>query len=277
MNDRDHQLETLRVIVDGAIAHVTIDHPPMQLLDGPMRDDLAATADLLAALDTVTVAVVRSADPDFFVAHADANGIIGRELPPDGSPTSLGTLQTIGERWRHLPMVTIGELDGAARGGGLEFLLSLDLVYASTDRAVIGLPEVALGIVPAGGGTQRLARTMTRGRALEMALTSADYDALTAERWGIVTRAVPSAELGPLTDRTARRIASWPADAVRRLKRSIDAALPDADNGLRAEYGHFIACLRDVGDDRLRRFLERGGQTRNGETDLGDRLDELTR
>lgn len=271
-----HRLETLRLRVDGSVAEVTIDHPPMQLLDSAMRSDLAEAAELLADADSVTVAVVRSADPEFFIAHADATGIIGREVPADATPRTLGTLQTIGERWRHLPVVTIAELDGAARGGGLEFLLSLDIIYASTDRAVIGLPEAALGIVPAGGGTQRLPWTTTRGRALELALTSDDYDAATAEAWGIVTRAVPSHELRALTDRTAARVARWPAEAVRRVKRSIDTALPEAGDGLLAEYGHFFACLRDVGDERMRRFLERGGQTRDGERELASRLVELT-
>ena len=76
-------------------------------------------------------------------------------------------------------------------------------------RAILGQPEVAVGILPGGGGTQRLPRLMGRSRALEVVLGCEDFDAELAERYGWINRALPAAEIGPFVERLARRIAAW--------------------------------------------------------------------
>src|SRR5438477_6417195 len=113
-----------------------------------------------------------------------------------------------------MPKATIGKIEGRARGGGSELLLSLDLRFGALGRAVLAQPEVALGILPGGGGTQRLPRLIGHARALEVILGCADVPADLAERWGYLNRALPPAELRPFVEHLAARIAACPASAI---------------------------------------------------------------
>ncbi len=266
--------ETLTVERDRGVAFVTLDHPPVNLLDAAMIGDLARLPDDLTADDTTRAVVVRSANPEFFIAHADLELI--RVLPRDITERSdeLGFFHQVLERWRTLPLVTIAQIEGRARGGGSEFVLSLDLRFAARGRAILGQPEVSVGIIPGGGGTQRLPRLMGRGRALEAVLGCADFDAETAERYGWVNRALAPDELGPFVERLARRIAAFPPDAVRRAKTAVDAATGTIAEGLREEAYQFNQTLADPElDARMDAALAAGAQTRDGELDFGALLD----
>jgi enoyl-CoA hydratase/carnithine racemase len=263
------ELTTMRVATDGGVATVTIDHPPVNLLDVEMMTDLARLEAAVRADATVRVVVFRSADPEFFVAHADLELI--RRLPrdPQPPPTELGFFHALLERWRTLPVVTIAEIDGIARGGGSELALSLDLRFASIEGAVLAQPEVALGIIPGGSGTQRLGRFAGRARALEIVLGCDDFDATTAAAYGWINRALPRAELRPFVDRLAARIASYPPDAVRLAKEAVDAAAPAFTAGLLAEQAAWDVTMTDPDlDARFDAALEAGAQTREGERDL---------
>jgi len=211
----ESELTTMRAATRAGVMVVTFDHPPINLLDGAMMIDLARLEAQVRADPSVRVVVFRSADPEFFVAHADLELIRGLPRDPQPPPTELGFFHALLERWRTLPVVTIAEIDGIARGGGSELALSLDLRFASIEGAVLAQPEVALGIIPGGSGTQRLGRYAGRARALEIVLGGDDFDATTAAAYGWVNRALPRAELRPFVDRLAARIASYPRDAVR--------------------------------------------------------------
>ena len=259
---------------DAGVATVTIDHPPVNLLDGALIGSLFAVAGELAGDDAVQVVVVRSANPEFFIAHADLDLI--RALPRDATERAeeLGLIHVIFEQWRTLPQVTIAQIEGRARGGGSEFVLALDLRFAAIGRALLSQPEVSLGIIPGGGGTQRLPRLIGRGRALEVVLGCADFTAELAERYGYVNRALPDDELGPFVDALARRIASYPPHAVRLAKESVDAASGTLHDGLLDESMYFNRSLTDPGlDDRIDAALAAGAQTREGELDLAELLD----
>ena len=263
---------------DGGVATVTIDHPPVNLLDGTLIGSLLTVAGELAGDDSVQVVVVRSANPEFFIAHADLHLI--RALPRDVTERAdeLGLVHVIFEQWRTLPQVTIAQLEGRARGGGSEFALALDLRFAAIGRALLSQPEVSLGIIPGGGGTQRLPRLVGRGRALEVVLGCEDFSAELAERYGYVNRALPADELGPFVDRMARRIASYPPHAVRLAKQSVDAAGGTLHDGLLDESMYFNRSLADPGlDARIDAALGAGAQTREGELDLGKLLDPPVR
>jgi enoyl-CoA hydratase/carnithine racemase len=262
--------EALRLDVAAGVAFVTLDHPPVNLLDSTMLGDLWRVANHLAEDDAARVVVVRSADPEFFIAHADLRLI--QALPRDVTErgTELAVIHQFMERWRTLPQVTIAEIAGRARGGGSEFVLSLDLRFAAQERAVLSQPEVAVGIIPGGGGTQRLPHLVGRGRALEIVLGCADFDADTAERYGWVNRALPSEDLQSFVERLARRIAAFPPDAVRRAKLAVDAATPANEAGLIEEAYQFNRTLTDPElDARMDAALALGAQTREGELDLG--------
>jgi enoyl-CoA hydratase/carnithine racemase len=264
------EFATLSVAEAGGVVTVTLDHPPVNLLDAPMLGDLARLVGELERSETARVVVVRSADPEFFVAHADLHLI--RALPRDERPypTTLELFHALMERWRTLPLVTIAQIEGRCRGGGSELVLSLDLRFAALGRAVLGQPEVAIGIIPGGGGTQRLGRLLGRNRALEVVLGCDDFDAATAERYGWVNRALPPDELGPFVDRLARRIASFPPRAVQLAKQAVDAGLPDVRDGLLAEQHAWNRVMTDPDlDARFAAALDAGAQTRDGELDLG--------
>jgi len=168
-----------------------------------------------------------------------------------------------------MPKATIGLIEGRARGGGSEFLLSLDMRFGALGRAVLAQPEVALGIIPGGSGTQRLGRLAGRARALEIVLGCDDFDATTAAAYGWLNRALPRAELRAFVDRLAARIASYPRDAVRLAKEAVDASAPDVVAGLLAEQTAWDETMTDPElDARFDAALAAGAQTRAGERDL---------
>jgi enoyl-CoA hydratase/carnithine racemase len=139
----------------------------------------------------------------------------------------------------------------------------MDMRFAALGKAVLGQPEVIVGIIPGGSGTQRLPRLMGRGRALEVILGGDDFSAEDAERYGYVNRALPPHELRPFVERLALRIASFPAGAIARAKAAVAAAEPAATTGLVAEADLFNECLAmPEARERMRAYLDAGGQTR---------------
>src|SRR5437763_15797427 len=265
----------LRVRLDRGVAFVTIDHPPINLLDVALMRELDGIGKELEGDDAVRVVVFDSADPDFFIAHADVALI--RQLPTSAPrPTTLGFFHAMVERFRTMPKATIGKLEGRARGGGSEFLLSLDMRFGALGRAILAQPEVALGIIPCGSGTQRLPRLVGRSRALEIVLGCEDFPAELAERYGYLNRALPAAELGPFVERLARRIASFPAEAIALAKASVAAAELPTVEGLLEEAHYFNQSLAtSPAQERMQRFLALGGQTREVELDLGGLVEKL--
>ena len=253
---------TLQVEIDGAVATVTIDHPPTNLVDGAFFVELLDTFGRLEADESVRVAVFRSADPDFFLMHGDVHML--RDLaPPYVSATEPNIAAATFTRLRTGRLVTIGLLDGIARGGGCELLCGLDLRFGS-ERSVVGQPEVALGILAGAGGTVHWARTVGRGRALDILLTGRDVAAEELLAIGWLDRLIPSDELERVGHAVALRIAAVPADAVAAVKRVVDAP---ADTAL-VEESDAVSRLLSTGEHRARmdRFVAAGGQTREAET-----------
>ncbi len=267
------EYDCLKVAVSGGIATVIIDHPPINLFDIPLMMEMDRIGREIEADDTVRVVVFRSANPDFFIAHADVTVI--QQMPKDipQRPTELGFFHAMVDRFRTMSKASIGVIEGRARGGGSEFLLSLDMRFAAIGKAILAQPEVALGIIPGGSGTQRLPRLVGRGRAMEIILGCDDFDAETAERYGYVNRALPAAEIGPFVDNLARRIASFPAAAIALAKEAAAAAEPSPVEGLLDEADCFNRSLAEPEtQERMKLFMEMGGQTRDVELALGDAL-----
>jgi len=259
----------LRVTRSGGVARVVIDHPPTNLLDLELILAFDHVGKELEADDAVRVVVVESCDPDIWIAHADVELILG--MPDDVHvPVRMGFVHSSFDRFRTMPKATIALIEGVARGGGSELALSMDMRFGAIGRTVLGQPEVHLGIIPGGSGTQRLPRLVGRGRALEAILGGGDLDAVTAEAWGWLDRALPPDELRPFVDELAARIASVPADVIASAKRCVDRALGDVEQGLideGVEFHHL--AVSEEGRRRMRAFLDRGGQRREVETHGG--------
>jgi enoyl-CoA hydratase/carnithine racemase len=271
--------ERLRVRVADGVAFATLANPPLNLLTLALFGELARFAAEVERDPAVRVVVLRSDDPDFWIAHFDVEAILAfpTERPAErGKRVSDNPFHALCERFRTMPKATLAEIGGRVGGGGHELAMSCDMRFGALGGTVINQPEVALGILPGGTGTQRLPRLVGRGRALELILGCEDLDAATAERWGLLNRTLPPAELRPFVERLARRIASFPAAAVAAAKRAVLAAEPDPEAGLLDESFGFQQLLRrDEAQRAMRRFLERGGQTRAGEQRLGALCAEL--
>src|SRR5437868_3683352 len=177
----------VRVAVDRGVASVTIDHPPINLLDMTLIGELDRAGRELETDPAVTVVVLQSANRDFFVAHADVTLI--QQLPAEAPQRSekLGFFHVMVDRFRTMPKATIAKIAGRCRGGGSELALSCDMRFAALDTAVLGQPEVGVGIIPGGSGSVHLPRLVGRGRALEIILGCGDFDAATAEASGATT------------------------------------------------------------------------------------------
>lgn len=170
--------------------------------------------------------------------------------------------------------MTIARIEGRVRGAGNEFSLALDMRFAATETAIFGQPEILVGILPGGGGTQRLPRLIGRAHALEMVLSGQDVRAELAERYGWINRAFPLKELGPYVEQLAFRIASFSPIAVRLAKQSLGNAEWPLYEGLLEEYYLFQQTAASPESLRLTaQFLAGGGQTREKEMSLEWMLD----
>ncbi len=268
--------QCLKTRVERGVAWVTIDHPPINLLDLQLIQELDRIGCELEADGEVRVAVFQSANPEFFIAHADVNLILGlpEQAPPRGK--TLGMFHRMVDRFRTMPKATIGKLEGRARGGGSEFLLSLDMRFAALGKAILSQPEIALGIIPGGGSTQRLTRVMGRGRALEVVLGAEDFPADLAERYGYVNRALKPEELGAFVERLAYRIGSFPAEAIALAKEALMAGeYPTVEGLLDEEHCFMRSVATKEARERMKQFLQRGGQTREAELQLDDMASKL--
>jgi enoyl-CoA hydratase/carnithine racemase len=251
---------------------VTIDNPPINLLSLELAAELVRLGGEILADDDVKVTVFDSANPDFFIAHFDVNVLVmlgGQPLPP--SP-ELNDLVKATEIFRRMPKVSIAKIAGRTRGGGSEFVLGLDMRFGAIGKALLAQPEVGVGIIPGGGGTQRLPRLMGQARALEVVLGCGDFDAETAERYGYINRALPPEELTPFVEDLAYRIASFPAEAIALGKKSVQNAVEmSVVEGLWEETNLFIESIRSApAQARMKKFMQLGGQTREVELDLQD-------
>lgn len=263
--------------VAGGVATITIDHPPINLMTVPMFLGLAELIDRFAADESVRAVVLRSANPEWFIAHFDVEAILGFPVVGPDAPaaTEPNRFHQMCETLRTMPKPTIAVIEGRVGGGGSELALSCDMRFA-TPTAIFNQPEVALGILPGGSGTVRMPRLIGRGRALEVILGCDDIDAATAERWGWVNRVLDSEAIGPFVDRLAGRIASFPAHAVAAAKASVVRAEGDVTPDLLAEGDAFAGTLGDASTRRaMERFLAEGGQTADGERRLGALAGEL--
>jgi enoyl-CoA hydratase/carnithine racemase len=266
--------ETLNVRAAGAVSFVEIAAPPMNLLGPELVRDLVSLLRQVESDDAVRVLVFTSGDPDYFISHVDVTRIAEyrHEAAKLVGEPSLALL------FRHLSasrLVTIAQVEGRARGAGSEFVLACDMSFAARESAVFGQPEQGLGAIPGAGGVQHLVRLMGRARALEVLLSSRDYDAELAERYGWINRALPATELGDFVRSLALRIASFPrSQAI--LKDRVNAIALAPVEDLRRDSDLFVECSgKPEAQARLRAAMNRGLQTRDAEMDLARLVGDL--
>jgi len=209
----------LVLAVEGRVATLTVNRPLKR-----NALDAETVAEMHGALDEVriakaTVLIVTGAGEKAFVSGADIAAI--RERRRDDALASINSRLMAAVETHEA--VSIAAVNGVAFGGGCELALACDLRIAA-EHAVFALPEPSLGIIPGAGGTQRLPRVVGLGRAKEMILTGARWDAAKALRYGLVSEVVPAAELLPAARRMAERILALGPLAVRLSKAALNAS-----------------------------------------------------
>lgn len=198
--------------------------------------------------EEVQVVIFTSAIEDFFFNHFDLAKVA--DFPSDVNAEGNAVWTDFVIQLAKAPFISIGLIRGRTRGGGNEMSLAFDLRYASKEKAFFGQPEVGGGVIPGGGGSERLSRFIGRDRALEVILSSADYDAETAEKFGWVTRTLPDNELDQFVNNMASRLASFDKIAIIAAKKQINRATLPPDSDLRDAYTEFIASLSFPGFQR---------------------------
>jgi len=256
---------------DGPLVTATVNNPPINLITMALFGELARLAEELEADPAALVFVLKSADPDFFLAHFDVAALIAMADAPAPPTDNANAYHAMCQRFRTMDKVTIAQIEGRVGGGGAELSMNFDMRFGVLGKTVINQMEVPIGILPGGTGTQNLPRLVGRARAMEIILGGIDVDAETAERWGWLNRALPANAIDAHVNALARRIASFPADAVRLAKQSVDSATLPMAEGCQQEADLFQTLLfSNPARHAMRRFLELGGQTRDGELRMAE-------
>jgi enoyl-CoA hydratase len=248
--------ETLLLERDGAVAVLTINRPEKRnALNAQVRAELIAALDALRDDDGVRVLVITGAGEKAFVAGADI-GEFAERTPLQQRATMTG--RRVFDEIAAYPKPVIAMINGFCLGGGCELALGCDVRIAA-DTARFGQPEINLGIIPGGGGTQRLPRVVGMGQAMRLVLSGELIDAAEALRIGLADVVHPAAELRERTLEFARSMAAKSPVALRMAKSAVRAAaeMPLAA-GLQYETELFVTCF--ASDDKregVAAFLEK--------------------
>lgn len=238
---------------EDGVAVIRLDHPKVNAISSELLRQLKGVVDALA--DNLPGAVVVTGGDRIFAAGADISEFAG----PDEARAQGALFLAAFNALAALPRPTIASISGYALGGGCELALACDLRIAST-RAKLGQPEILLGIIPGGGGTQRLARLVGPARAKDLIFTGRQVDAAEALAMGLVDRVVEPEELTDASLGWARELAAGPSAALGLAKAAIDTGLEGTlAAGLDLEQDLFVEVFRTA-DARIGidSFLEHG-------------------
>jgi len=248
--------ETLLVDRRDRVAVITINRPEKRnALNIKTREEGAALIEELRNDDSIYVVVITGAGDKAFIAGADIGEFAGRSAQMQRDVMVQRSLFNAIDTF---PKPVIAMVNGHCLGGGGEVALACDIRIAS-ETASFGQPEINLGIIPGGGGTQRLTRLVGEGKAMEMILTGQIIDAQTAFAIGLVNHVVPADQLAAKTMEIANSIAEKAPIAVRLAKEAVKvASRSNLDEGLRREVDLFALCFAtEDKDEGVAAFLEK--------------------
>src|SRR6266567_225206 len=255
-NQLSQTYETILVERRERVAIIAINRPEKRnALNIQTRAEGAAVLDELRADDSVRVLVITGAGDKAFIAGADIAEFTER--------TAITQREVMRERSLFnaidsFPKPIIAMVNGYCLGGGCEVALACDIRIAS-EKASFGQPEINLGIIPGGGGTQRLTRLVGEGKAMELILTGEIIDAQTAFTLGLANHVVPADQLETKTMEIANRIAEKSPIALRLAKEAVKlASRSNLDEGLRREVDLFALCFSSEDKaEGVKAFLEK--------------------
>jgi enoyl-CoA hydratase/carnithine racemase len=252
--------EYVKVEQDGRVAIVTLDHPPVNALSSQLLEELEAEYDRLDRDGETRAIVIRGEGEKAFVAGADITEFPAmREQIEEAAETgSARGIQKLAARMDAGRTPVAAAIHGYCLGGGLELAMACDVRIAAED-AQLGQPEIKLGLIPGGGGTQRLPRLVGHGRALYLNLTGDPISGAQAYDWGLVEQVVPRDRLLEAALTLARTLSERSPHAMGVIKELAAETrdLPLAQ-GLQREAKGFIRCIgSEDGAEGVVAFLEK--------------------
>ncbi len=248
--------ETILVEKNEGVATITINRPDkLNALNTKVHEEGVAALDELRTDDEVRVVIFTGAGEKSFIAGADISEFAGQ------TPVTQRTVfqqRTLFNSVDTFPKPVIAMINGFCLGGGCELALACDIRIAG-ENAKLGQPEINLGIIPGGGGTQRLTRLVGEGMAMEMILTGDMLDAETAFDLGLVNHVYPPEELKENTMKLAAKIASKSPIALQMAKEAVKtASRSNLDEGLKREIDLFaITFSSEDKEEGVAAFLEK--------------------
>jgi enoyl-CoA hydratase len=248
--------ETILVEKRGAVAVLTINRPDkLNALNSQVHREGVAALDELKKDETVRVLVITGAGEKSFIAGADIGEFAGKTPFEQHSGFNERTLFNSLDSF---PKPVIAMINGFALGGGCELALACDIRLAS-EKARLGQPEINLGIIPGGGGTQRLTRLVGEGKSMELILSGEMIDAPTAYNLGLVNHVYAPEELEAKTFELANKIAEKSPIALQMAKEAVKlASRSNLDEGLRREVDLFAVCFStEDKEEGVAAFLEK--------------------
>jgi len=240
---------------DDGVAVITLDNPKVNALSGALIAKLRTVAESLIA--DPPGAVVVTGGERIFAAGADISGFVG--LDANGSRELGRNIQEALDAVAAIPRMVIAAVAGYALGGGCELALACDVRIAS-EKAVFGQPEILLGILPGGGGTQRLPRLVGPSRAKDIILTGRQINAEEALRIGLADEIVPHEQLHERVFTLAAELAKGPLLVQGYAKAAIDGGLSTSlADGILLERDRFVdAFATEDSKIGVQSFLEQG-------------------
>lgn len=243
--------------IDSAVARITFNRPKaLNALNNALLDELDVALNQVLASNEIRVLIFTGTGDKAFVAGADISELTQMDMLAAKHFSRKG--QKILSKIEALPLPAIAAVNGFALGGGSEIALACDFIYAS-EKAVFGLPEMNLGLIPGFGGTQRLSRVVGKNRAKEMIFTGDNITADKALEYGMVNQVCPHESLMDEVQKTARRIAGKGCVALRAAKEVIQAGLDcGLETGCLIENDAFaITVASPDGKEGTSAFLEK--------------------
>lgn len=243
----------LSVSKQNGIAKVTIENPPMNVLNGQVTKELDEVFRDIKTDDTVIAVILTGSGDKAFMAGADI-----KEFPDRAEGEETVNAQEVFNFIVHLPKPTIAMLNGYTLGGGLELALTCDIRIAE-DHAKLGLPEVTLGLLPGAGGTQRLPRLVGTATAKEIMFTGKQLSAEEAQQLSLVNQVVPQGEGMQTAEKLAATMAKMSLQALSRIKQLINTSeVTSLEEGLRQEEQQFNEIFKtEDAKEGVQAFLEK--------------------
>jgi enoyl-CoA hydratase/carnithine racemase len=245
-----------RFVQDGALATVTLDSPPLNLIGQELIDDLIAALGEVEAADGLRALLLRGEGQAF---SAGADVALFADMGATEMRPLIAAFLDLGRRIERLPFPTLAAVHGTCMAGGFELALFCDLIWAA-EGTTMGLPETRLGIVPLAGGVERIAARAGLGRARTLAIGGDLLPAQELAAWGAIDRVVGADELHTAAEDFARRLADGPTRAFSVVKQLAQAYTEDGIAGADTLLLDAAVGLFDTDDGRgaIKSFLEAG-------------------